>query len=126
MPIRKTLTDYLRLWFKWFLDPLGGFFNRLGLTPNAMTMLGLLGNMVGAYFLAEGVVTIMYALEHRRELSGRWSWLLISGVMDLVIAFIIVAGLPGSAEWAIGLLVGINLVLGGASLVGMALAARQS
>ncbi len=82
--------------------------------------------VVGAYFLAEGVVTIMYALEHRRELSGRWSWLLISGVMDLVIAFIIVAGLPGSAEWAIGLLVGINLVLGGASLVGMALAARQS
>jgi uncharacterized membrane protein HdeD (DUF308 family) len=82
--------------------------------------------VVGAYFLAEGVITIMYALEHRRELSGRWSWLLISGVMDLVIAFIIVAGLPGSAEWAIGLLVGINLVLGGASLVGMALAARQS
>ena len=40
--------------------------------------------VVGAYFLAEGVVTIMYALEHRRELSERWSWLLISGVMDLV------------------------------------------
>ena len=82
--------------------------------------------VVGAYFLAEGVVTIMYALEHRRELSGRWSWLLVSGVMDLFIAFIIIAGLPGSAEWAIGLLVGINLVLGGASLVGMALAARNS
>jgi uncharacterized membrane protein HdeD (DUF308 family) len=82
--------------------------------------------VISAYFLAEGVVTIMYALEHRRELSERWSWLLISGVMDLLIAFIIVAGLPGSAEWAIGLLVGINLVLGGASLVGMALAARQS
>ena len=82
--------------------------------------------VVGAYFLAEGVVTIMYALEHRRELSERWSWLLLSGVMDLLIAFIIVAGLPGSAEWAIGLLVGINLVMGGASLVGMALAARKS
>src|SRR5512141_99494 len=54
MPIRKTLTDYLRLWFKWFLDPVGGFFNRLGITPNAMTMLGLLGNTVGAYFLARG------------------------------------------------------------------------
>ena len=82
--------------------------------------------VVGAYFLAEGVATIMYALEHRRELSERWSWLLISGLMDLVIAFLIVAGLPGSAEWAIGLLVGINLVLGGASMVGMALAARKS
>jgi len=54
MPIKKTLTDYLRLWFKWFLDPLGGFFNRLGLTPNMMTMLGLLGNTVGAFYLARG------------------------------------------------------------------------
>jgi uncharacterized membrane protein HdeD (DUF308 family) len=82
--------------------------------------------VVGAYFLAEGVTTIMYALEHRRELSERWSWLLVSGIMDIVIAGIIIAGLPGSALWAIGLLVGINLVFGGATLIGMALAARKA
>ena len=82
--------------------------------------------VIAAYFLAEGVATIMYALEHRRELSERWSWMLFSGVLDILIAFLIISGLPGSAEWAIGLLVGINLVLGGASLVGMALAARKS
>ena len=58
-------------------------------------------------------------------MSARWGWLVVSGVMDLVIACLIVAGLPDSAQWAIGLLVGINLVLGGASMVGMALAARQ-
>ena len=81
--------------------------------------------VVGAYFLAEGVTTIMYALEHRRELSQRWSWLLVAGLMDILIAIIIVAGLPGSALWAIGLLVGINLLFGGASLIGMALAARH-
>ena len=81
--------------------------------------------VVGAYFLAEGVATIMYALEHRRELSERWSWLLIAGIMDLLIAFVIIAGLPGSALWAVGLLVGINLLFGGASLIGMALAARK-
>ena len=82
--------------------------------------------VVGAYFLAEGVTTIMYALEHRRELSERWSWLLVAGLMDILIAAIIIAGLPGSALWAIGLLVGVNLVFGGASLIGMALAARQA
>ncbi|MGB8984697.1 MAG: CDP-alcohol phosphatidyltransferase family protein [Anaerolineales bacterium] len=54
MPSQKTFSDYLRLWFKWVLDPLGGFFNRLGITPNMMTMLGLLGNAVGAYYLARG------------------------------------------------------------------------
>jgi uncharacterized membrane protein HdeD (DUF308 family) len=81
--------------------------------------------VVGAYCLAEGIATIMYALEHRRELSQRWSWLLVAGLMDILIAIIIVAGLPGSALWAIGLLVGINLMFGGASLIGMALAARH-
>ena len=81
--------------------------------------------VIGAYFLAEGVASIMYALEHRKELSGRWSWVLVAGLMDIIIAFFIIAGLPGSAEWAIGLLVGINLVFGGATLIGMALAARK-
>src|SRR5215469_3790249 len=37
--------------------------------------------VLGAYFLAEGVTTIMYALAHRRELTGRWSWLVISGLV---------------------------------------------
>ena len=82
--------------------------------------------VVGAYFLAEGVATIMYALQHRRELSERWSWMAFAGALDIVIAGMIITGLPGSAEWAIGLLVGINLLFGGASLIGMALAARKS
>jgi len=59
-------------------------------------------------------------------LSGRWSWMLIAGVMDLLIAAIIITGLPGSALWAIGLLVGVNLLFGGATLIGVALAARNA
>ena len=51
---KRTFTDLLRLWFKWVLDPLGKFFNALGLTPNMMTMLGMIGNTVGAYYLARG------------------------------------------------------------------------
>ena len=82
--------------------------------------------VVGVYFLAEGVATVMYALEHRRELTGRWSWLLIAGIVDIVIAGIIISGLPGSATWAIGLLAGVNLLFGGATLIGMALAARNA
>src|SRR3981189_779433 len=74
--------------------------------------------VVGAYFLIEGVTTIMYALEHRRELSERWSWMLVAGAMDIIIAGLIIAGLPGSAEWAIGLLAGINLLFGRAAPIG--------
>ncbi len=78
-------------------------------------------------FLAlEGVISIMYAFEHKRELSGRWGLMLFSGVVDLFLAGIIFAGLPGTAAWAIGLLVGINLVFGGSALIAMALHARNA
>jgi uncharacterized membrane protein HdeD (DUF308 family) len=78
-----------------------------------------------AFFVIEGVVSVMYALEHRRELSGRWEWMLISGLIDLVLAGIIFAGLPGTAAWALGVLVGVNMIFGGAALVAMALHARN-
>jgi uncharacterized membrane protein HdeD (DUF308 family) len=52
--------------------------------------------------------------------------MLVAGLMDLLIAVIIITGLPGSALWAIGLLVGVNLLFGGATLIGVALAARNA
>jgi uncharacterized membrane protein HdeD (DUF308 family) len=77
-----------------------------------------------AFFIIEGVATIMFALEHRRALSGRWGWMLVSGIVDLFLAAVILAGPPGTVEWALGLIVGINMVFGGASMIGMALAAH--
>jgi uncharacterized membrane protein HdeD (DUF308 family) len=77
------------------------------------------------FLVLEGLVSILYALEHKRELSGRWSAMLFSGVIDLFLAAIIFAGLPGTAAWAIGLLIGINLVFGGSALIAMALHARR-
>ena len=47
----------MRIWFKWVLDPLAVFFNRIGLTPMIMTLLGLAGNFVGAYFVSQGQMT---------------------------------------------------------------------
>jgi len=78
-----------------------------------------------AFFVVEGVASIMYAVEHRNQLSGRWGWMLVSGIIDLILAAIIFAGLPGTAAWALGLLVGINMLFGGAALIAMALAARS-
>jgi CDP-diacylglycerol--glycerol-3-phosphate 3-phosphatidyltransferase len=56
--VKKTFTDFLRVAFKWFLDPVGGFLNRIGLTPNAVTLLGVLGNVVAAYFIATGRISL--------------------------------------------------------------------
>jgi uncharacterized membrane protein HdeD (DUF308 family) len=78
------------------------------------------------FFLIEGIASILYALDHKRELSGRWGWMLFSGLIDLLLAGLIFFGLPGTAAWAIGLLVGINMIFGGSALIGMALRARSS
>jgi uncharacterized membrane protein HdeD (DUF308 family) len=79
-----------------------------------------------AFFIIEGVASIMYALQHKAELSGKWGWMLVSGIIDLILAGLIWAGLPSTAAWAIGLLVGINMVFGGTALIAMALHARGS
>jgi len=78
------------------------------------------------FFIMEGVATIMFALDHKRELSGQWGWMVASGIVDLVLAGIIFAGLPASAAWAIGLLVGINMLFGGVAMITMALHARSA
>ncbi len=81
--------------------------------------------VVVAFFLIEGIATIMYAIEHRRELIGRWGWMLASGIITLVLAFLIWAMLPTAAAWVIGLLAGVDMVFGGAAVIGIALAARK-
>jgi uncharacterized membrane protein HdeD (DUF308 family) len=79
-----------------------------------------------AFLLAEGVVSILYALEHRNALSGRWGWMLASGIIDVGLGVLLAIGLPGTAMWALGLLLGINLIFGGWALIFMALHARPT
>jgi uncharacterized membrane protein HdeD (DUF308 family) len=77
-----------------------------------------------AFLVAEGVVSIFYATEHRKGFSAGWGWMLASGLLDLVLAVILLAGLPGTAVWALGVLLGVNMIVGGAALISMALQAR--
>jgi CDP-diacylglycerol---glycerol-3-phosphate 3-phosphatidyltransferase len=58
MNSKPTFTDRLRLIFKGILDPIGAFLNRLGLTPNSITLLGLAGTTVGAYLISQNKMTI--------------------------------------------------------------------
>jgi uncharacterized membrane protein HdeD (DUF308 family) len=76
-----------------------------------------------AFFIIEGIASIVAAVEHRQHLRS-WGWVLFSGIIDLLLAYLIWQGWPSSAAWAIGLLVGINMLFLGLSLVMTALAAR--
>jgi uncharacterized membrane protein HdeD (DUF308 family) len=78
------------------------------------------------FFLIEGVASVMFAFEHKRELSGNWAVMLLSGVVDLVLFLMLATGFPSTAVWALGLLVGVNMVFGGIALIAMALHARNA
>ena len=69
------------------------------------------------FFLVEGGVSIMFGMEHRRHFSTRWAFIFASGVVDIVLASIIIFALPGTSAWTLGLLVGINMIFGGAALI---------
>ena len=78
-----------------------------------------------AFFIAEGVFQTMVAIASRQVLTGTWVWMLLSGIADLVLAAIIIEGWPGTATWALGLLVGVNLLTSGWAVVVAALAGRK-
>jgi uncharacterized membrane protein HdeD (DUF308 family) len=79
-----------------------------------------------AFFIVDGIFVIVLAIAHRRELTGKWEWMMVNGVIDLMLAGIIIFGFPGTLVWAFGLLVGIDMLFGGASLIAMALEARKA
>jgi CDP-diacylglycerol--glycerol-3-phosphate 3-phosphatidyltransferase len=93
-PQKGTFTDFLRARFKGLLDPIGAFFIRLGLSPNAVTLLGLAGIVAAAVLLGRGhffwggvVVLVMAPLD---ALDGTMARLMgkptrFGGVLDSVV-----------------------------------------
>ncbi len=54
---RQTFTDMVRVWLKGILDPIGLFLNRIGLTPNMITLTGLVGHILAAAAAASGRIS---------------------------------------------------------------------
>jgi uncharacterized membrane protein HdeD (DUF308 family) len=79
---------------------------------------------IAAFFLAGGVFRIILALRLRP--FDHWGWLLFGGALDLVLAALILTQWPEAAAWIIGLLVGIDLIFAGWTMIMLAAAARRS
>lgn len=73
--------------------------------------------LVGIFFLLEGIAKIAFSFELKP--AQNWGWLLISGIIALLMSGIILWGWPETALWVIGLLVGINMVFFGFSLLAL-------
>ena len=93
---------------------------------NPLQGLVTLTYVLTTFFIVDGILVIILAIVHRRQLTGKWEWMMVNGVIDLIIAGIIIVGFPGTLVWAFGLLVGIDMIFGGASLIAMALEARKA
>lgn len=78
-----------------------------------------------AFFIAEGLFQIAASLSYREAFPNSWGWMLASGIADLILAGLIIAGWPGTASWALGLIVGVNLITSGIAIIMVAATARR-
>jgi uncharacterized membrane protein HdeD (DUF308 family) len=76
-----------------------------------------------AYFLASGAVLLVSTIQTWG--SDNTAWRMFLALLSIVLGVMIWADLPSSAAWAIGLLVGIQLIFAGTDLIFIALAARN-
>ncbi len=80
--------------------------------------------LLAFFFVATGIFKVVQAFE-MRSASG-WGWTLASGVLSLILGVILFAGMPWTALWAIGLIVGIDLLFSGFSMIMVSIAIRGS
>ena len=78
-----------------------------------------------AFFIAEGVFQIAGSFAYRDAMPGSWGWMFVSGISDLALAGLLILYWPVSAAWALGLLVGVNLITSGVAIVVTAIEARN-
>jgi len=74
-------------------------------------------------FIVQGVLEIISSLRMRPH-EG-WGWVLVAGILGVIVGLMILGEFPTSAAWAIGLLVGINLIVSGIAYIALAMRARR-
>jgi uncharacterized membrane protein HdeD (DUF308 family) len=106
-------------------------------------LVGLLYALVGAwlaFFPLTGILTLTVLLAITFVLQGGaqigmsfrmrphsgWFWMLLAGIIAILAGAMIIAGLPSTATWAVGILVGVNLLTSGWAYLILALGAKES
>ncbi len=97
---------------------IGVFYILAGVYLLSHPLIGLLTLVIVliALFFVQGVLMIVSAFQQRRS-PQKWIWSIFSGALTIAIAAILVIGYPISALWALGVLVGINLLMFGVSIL---------
>lgn len=83
--------------------------------------------VLAGFLVFDGIVMIMFGIAHKRQLSGRWPWLVVNGAVDLFLApLILLVTFVTAAIWLLPEVIGIDMLFAGASLIAVALAAHRT
>jgi uncharacterized membrane protein HdeD (DUF308 family) len=89
---------------------------------NPGSTLASLTIFLAAYFIVSGIFEALLAFQARP--TNGWGWSLFSGIVSVILGFMIWRQYPVSGAWAVGILFGVRLVLGGWTLIIFGSAAR--
>ncbi len=97
-----------------------------GILVLANPVLGLatLTLLLIAYFFVDGIVEIVWGARIRGQ--SRWGWAIASGILSLIVAGLLWAGLPTTATWAVGFLFGIGLITTGVTMIMFGMEGRSA
>jgi len=113
-------------WGEFFLELLiGALFAIVGIWLAFFPLTGIftLTLVLALTFILQGVLEVISALRMRPH-EG-WGWVLVAGILGVVVGLMILNQFPSSAAWAIGILVGINLIVSGIAYISLAMSARR-
>lgn len=85
----------------------------------------LITALIGVYFLLESLASMAFAIQTRKLLYMWWAIALIS-IMQFLLGLIIIMGLPATALWVVGVLVGVNFLIAGMTLISLYLATKYA
>jgi uncharacterized membrane protein HdeD (DUF308 family) len=116
----------IKVWGKflfWLL--LGALYIAAGFFAFANPLLAaaMLTLLLGISLVASGVMRVVLAFGMKQAMP--WIWVLLSGAVTLLLGLVILAHWPVSSLYILGLFLGIDLVLAGASWVGIGLGLRR-
>jgi len=77
------------------------------------------------FFLVIGLFRLVAGIQGRGAGVPNAGWMIVNGLLSIAIAVLVLVELPSSAAWAIGLLVGIQLLFDGFMLIATAMAGKK-
>lgn len=80
--------------------------------------------ILGVALLVSGIMRIFLGFNMKH--GSPWMWVVVSGVITLILGLIILAHWPVSSLWTLGIFLGVDLVIAGASWIGLGMGLKQA